>query len=691
MNKRKGFTLVELVVAIAILGVITLFALPSIRSIQGNNKDSKYVAYEKSIISAGKLYVDSYSEDLFGPHKTGCAIIKYSDLEERDYVSKIQLKNTDCGSNDTYIMVRKSESGNFHYDPNVVCKENGKIVYGVVAPANFEDMCKLGVTDPTIELYDVSKYKNQPAYKKGQKPDFKVKIADAGIGLLENQKLDYQWLVGTNAVSSGTINFNNKIYSPYSIKAIPNPPNIGETVGTTVYTLKLTGTIRNGDGRDNNKGASKEVKTFIGRVLIKYHSNGGVMAKTHGAAFSLKNEYVYKDNKLFIQQIVEGGTLPSTGLANWNSAKNINLAKTGFIANPGKEWNTKANGTGTNYNHTDQYSQTDFCTINYSDCEITLYVNWVKPIRTLTYDSNGGSACNPSTKTATDGTKWGALCSPTKKLYKFTGWIDKDTKKAVTKDTKATKNVTVVAQWQKLQYKPQKPTITNPSGGKWTKYNISLGIKTKTAAKYIGKWYYTFDKKTFYEFKTNKSKSTEGKNSFTSQAFKKEASRTVYVRVCSIYASSYKDTDNCSKYASTPLKIDKHPPVYQYPSKAKDRTYNYWTMVWKDNLSGLSTVNTGNYSRLYYCYGACSYGCTSRCCTSSRSGYTHLAKYNPGKGYYMRAALIDDNLVNHNTQNDRLTMETFRACNGGDYTVYLEAYICDQANNCVWQNESFDF
>ena len=235
--------------------------------------------------------------------------------------------------------------------------------------------------------------------------------------------------------------------------------------------------------------------------------------------------------------------------------------------------------------------------------------------------------------------------------------------------------------------------IKNPSGGKWTKYNISLGISTTTKAKYLGKWYYTYNYKKFAEFKTKKNKSTEGLEKFNSKYFKKEMSKTAYVRVCSIYASGPTDSKNCSDYASTPLKIDKTPPVYHPPGLQRtDGTYHHWSMIWKDNLSGLSTVNTGNYSQLYYCYGPCSSGCTSRCCSDrGRDGYMYRANYNPGKGFYMRQALVEDNFVKRNTAYDELSMETFKACNGGDYTVYLEAHICDQANNCVWQNEKFDF
>ena len=50
--KNKGFTLIELLVAITIMGIIVLMALPSVRRVQLDNKEQKYVAYEKTLKTA---------------------------------------------------------------------------------------------------------------------------------------------------------------------------------------------------------------------------------------------------------------------------------------------------------------------------------------------------------------------------------------------------------------------------------------------------------------------------------------------------------------------------------------------------------------------------------------------------------------------------------------------------------------
>ena len=81
MNK-KGFTLVELIVVIAIMGVILILALPQVGRIRTSNQNAKYDTYAQAVERGAKLYVDNYSRDLFGYNDSGCVEVKYSELEK---------------------------------------------------------------------------------------------------------------------------------------------------------------------------------------------------------------------------------------------------------------------------------------------------------------------------------------------------------------------------------------------------------------------------------------------------------------------------------------------------------------------------------------------------------------------------------------------------------------------------------
>ena len=138
MKKRKNdrnnqaFTLIELIVVIAIMGIILILALPQISRLQSANKDKKYDAYYSSIESAAKLYMDSQAKDLFGSNSSGCVTVDYSDLKEHNLIKDFGSSDVTCSRNDeTYVEVRKVND-NFLYSTSLVCrdsKDSKKIVY----------------------------------------------------------------------------------------------------------------------------------------------------------------------------------------------------------------------------------------------------------------------------------------------------------------------------------------------------------------------------------------------------------------------------------------------------------------------------------------------------------------------------------------------------------------------------------
>lgn len=80
-----------------------------------------------------------------------------------------------------------------------------------------------------------------------------------------------------------------------------------------------------------------------------------------------------------------------------------------------KEWNTKADGTGTSYDDLDQiYAMED-------NESITLYAQWMGEERIVTFNPNGGIV-NPERKTVRMYEKYGELPIPTKSGYGFDGW-----------------------------------------------------------------------------------------------------------------------------------------------------------------------------------------------------------------------------------------------------------------------------
>ena len=120
MMKQKGFTLVELLVVIVILGIITGISIPLIRNIRQNNQNREFDSYMGSLSQSAKLYVDSYDEDLFGRKKSGCAVISYSQMEEKGLLKDITVPNLSCKSDFTCVRVVKVND-KYGYLPMIGC------------------------------------------------------------------------------------------------------------------------------------------------------------------------------------------------------------------------------------------------------------------------------------------------------------------------------------------------------------------------------------------------------------------------------------------------------------------------------------------------------------------------------------------------------------------------------------------
>lgn len=131
MNKlnKKGFTLVELLAVIVILGVIMLIAIPSIGTIISNSRENSFLSSGKMYISSAQNYVAS-GDIVVSSGETKNVDIKEVNNGKYDK-SPIDSKYSIIGS----VSITIDDKGNATYTAKICesadqknCASNGKMV-----------------------------------------------------------------------------------------------------------------------------------------------------------------------------------------------------------------------------------------------------------------------------------------------------------------------------------------------------------------------------------------------------------------------------------------------------------------------------------------------------------------------------------------------------------------------------------
>ena len=439
---KKGFTMVELLVAMAIMGLLIIMAFPTIRAIQANNNTTKYEEYGKSVVSAAKLYVDSYGEDIFDPDKTSQKIqLNIDELVKKDLIKDINVSDSTCITGKSNVWVVKYND-DYSYCLHLTCKS--KDSDDSESPI-YESLDKVGSCKDISNKIKTVKYVYNDGTKVNEYHD-EIIEGDDNYRILPISKTEFKFNdnhdVFLKWVNDGTEYNQNTIYDK-------------KATGSTVFTAKTRkwkykiyfkknsdgsygGTMKssqecsygstckltlNGFTRDwytfknwrdgastNTYSNGEDVKTRIGDNIpgdgaeiyltgifrknicsVKYNANGGSLINPHGSTISQSGNKILVNGNEIHHKIEYGERLGTSGLNDYFNKGYINLSKSGYGIFSGKEWNTKSDGSGTTFNQTSRYEGTTLCpNLKNGDQEVTMYPNWVKEYTvTLSAGGNG--------------------------------------------------------------------------------------------------------------------------------------------------------------------------------------------------------------------------------------------------------------------------------------------------------------
>lgn len=210
MKNNKGFTLVEVLVAITIMGIITLISLPEVQQIQASNRNRKFESYAESLENSARLYVDSNNIDLFGYNDFGCVDISFNELKSNALVKDYRTNGISCDNSNTYVHVEKN-NGVYDYKAFITCNKDGKLQYETAKPA---DVIKCGTStgqsgNINLQILD----SNSGKYEREKKVTIKISSVD---GLAANLQVFYYVALnadGSNPVSGtdASVNFGNVV------------------------------------------------------------------------------------------------------------------------------------------------------------------------------------------------------------------------------------------------------------------------------------------------------------------------------------------------------------------------------------------------------------------------------------------------------------------------------------------------
>ena len=118
---KKGFTMVELLAVIVIVGLLSTIGVMSVRNVLDTSKKAYYREQEDMLALTGKTYYSDYRSKL--PKEIGdVGQVSLKTLINEDYIDEVKgYKKTVCDINNSYVKVQKQSAEEYSYSVFLKC------------------------------------------------------------------------------------------------------------------------------------------------------------------------------------------------------------------------------------------------------------------------------------------------------------------------------------------------------------------------------------------------------------------------------------------------------------------------------------------------------------------------------------------------------------------------------------------